>query len=226
MFSLVRGLPSTTSASRPSASLVRLLRWYYAPVRLLTDVHARIVLLASRADPVGWLAPGCQRGLPVLARAVFRRAHGSWTTPGLRGTRVCVPRSVAFPFGAHGRRPVWVFRSSIPGPSVPLSMLHPAPHGTQRKTRGQDGSLLLSCGALSSPTARRFIPAIALHDRRGSVTFVRGWIESAMPGQDVGNTGAFFFENEREFTTCVASIRSAPRLAALPVPTTNRPGTR
>jgi len=169
MFSLVRGLPSTTSASRPSASLVRLLRWYYAPVRLLTDVHARIVLLASRADPVGWLAPGCQRGLPVLARAVFRRAHGSWTTPGLRGTRVCVPRSVAFPFGAHGRRPVWVFRSSIPGPSVPLSMLHPAPHGTQRKTRGQDGSLLLSCGALSSPTARRFIPAIALRDRRGSV---------------------------------------------------------
>src|SRR5207237_4246126 len=170
MFSLVRGLPSTTSASRPSASLVRLLRWYYAPVRLLTDVHARIVLLASRADPVGWLAPGCQRGLPVLARAVFRRAHGSWTTPGLRGTRVCVPRSVAFPFGAHGRRPVWVFRSSIPGPSVPLSMLHPAPHGTQRKTRGQDGSLLLSCGALSSPTARRFIPAIALRYRRGSVS--------------------------------------------------------
>jgi len=172
MFSLVRGLPSATSASRPSASLVRLLRWYYAPVRLLTGVHAPIVLLASRADPVGWLAPGCQRGLPVLARAVFRRAHGSWSTPGLRGTRVGVPHSVAFPFGAHGRRPVCVFRSSIPGPSVPLSMLHPAPHGTQRKTRGQDGSLLLSCGALSSPTARRFIPAIALRDRRGSVTFV------------------------------------------------------
>ena len=172
VFSLVRGLPSATSASRPSASLVRLLRWYYAPVRLLSGVHARIVLLASRADPVGWLAPGCQRGLPVLARAVFRRAHGSWTTPGLPGTRVGVPHSVAFPIGAHGRRPVCVFRSSIPGPSVPLSMLHPTPHGTQRKTRGQDGSLLLSCGALSSPTARRFIPAIALRDRRGSVTFV------------------------------------------------------
>jgi len=55
MFSLVRGLPSATSASRPSASLARLLRWYYAPVRLLAGVHARIVLVAFRADPVaGW----------------------------------------------------------------------------------------------------------------------------------------------------------------------------
>ena len=55
MFSLVRGLPSTTSASRPSASLVRLLRRYYASVRLLACVHARMVLLASRADPAtGW----------------------------------------------------------------------------------------------------------------------------------------------------------------------------
>ena len=78
------------------------------------------------------------------------------------------PPSVAFPIGAHGRRPVCVFRSSIPGPSVPLSTLHPAPRGTQRKTRGQDGSLLLSCEALSSSTARRFIPAIALPYGRGS----------------------------------------------------------
>src|SRR5881227_290165 len=52
---------------------------------------------------------------------------------------------------------------------MPLSTLHPAPRGTQRKTRGQDGSLLLSCGALSSPTARRFIPTIALPCGRGSV---------------------------------------------------------
>ncbi len=52
LFSSVTGLPSATSASRVSASLVRLLRRYYARVRLLADVHARIVLLASRADPV------------------------------------------------------------------------------------------------------------------------------------------------------------------------------
>src|ERR1700736_5206055 len=80
--------------------------------------------------------------------------------------RDCAPASVAFPLQAHGRRPNCVFRSSIPGPSMPLSTLHPAPRGTQRKTRGQDGSLLLSRGALSSPTARRFIPTIALADVR------------------------------------------------------------
>ena len=120
----------------------------------------------------GWLAPGDRRGLSVLARAVSRRADGSRTTPGLTETRDMVPASVAFPLEAHGRRPGFVFRSSIPRPSMPLSTLHPAPRGTQRKTRGQDGSLLLSCGALSSPTARRFIPTLALPYGHGSVSGV------------------------------------------------------
>ena len=118
------------------------------------------------------ISPGCRRGLSVLARAVSRRAYGSWTTPGLTTTRVYAASSVAFPLHALGRRPVFVFRSSIPRPSMPLSTLHPAPRGAQRKTRGQDGSLLLSCGALSSPTARRFIPTIALAYARGSVAVV------------------------------------------------------
>jgi hypothetical protein len=52
LFSLVTGLPSTTSAACVSAGFVRQLRRYYADVRLLAGVHARIVLLASRADPV------------------------------------------------------------------------------------------------------------------------------------------------------------------------------
>ena len=120
--------------------------------------------------PFRWrVRPGIQRGLSVLAHVISRRAHGSWTTPDPTGTRVIVPASVAFPLQAHGRHPNCVFRSSIPGPSMPLSMLHPAPRGTQRKTRGQGGSLLLSCGALSSPTTRRFIPTIALAYARGSV---------------------------------------------------------
>ncbi|MFN0164889.1 MAG: hypothetical protein ACKV22_00540, partial [Bryobacteraceae bacterium] len=34
------------------------------------------------------------------------------------------------------------------------------PRDDRRKTRGQDGSLLLSCRALSSPTTCRFIPAL------------------------------------------------------------------
>ncbi len=89
-----------------------------------------------------------------------------------RGRRPCVVvhLGVAFPLQAHGRHPDYAFRSSIPRPPMPLSMLHPAPHGAQRKTRGQDGSLFLSCRALSSPTARGFIPAIALAGARGSAT--------------------------------------------------------
>jgi hypothetical protein len=57
LFSSVIGLPSATSAIRLSANLVRLLRWYYADVRLLTDVHAWIVLLASHAVPATCSAP-------------------------------------------------------------------------------------------------------------------------------------------------------------------------
>src|ERR1700719_2492824 len=52
LFSLVTGLPSTTSAVSVSIDFVRQLRRYYADVRLLACVHARIVLVASRADPV------------------------------------------------------------------------------------------------------------------------------------------------------------------------------
>src|ERR1700720_1152383 len=52
LFSLVTGLPSTTSAVSVSIDFVRQLRRYYTDVRLLARVHARIVLLASRADPV------------------------------------------------------------------------------------------------------------------------------------------------------------------------------
>jgi hypothetical protein len=55
LFSSVTGLPSTTSATGVSTGLVRQLRGYYADVRLLACVHARIVLLASRTDPAaGW----------------------------------------------------------------------------------------------------------------------------------------------------------------------------
>ena len=169
MFSLVTGLPSTTSAAGLSAHLVRQLSRYYARVRLLAGAPARIALLASRTGPAAGLATGCPRGLSVLVRVVSRRAYGSWTTPGLtETTRVCVSASVAFPWQALGRRPVFAFRSSIPRPSMPLSTLHPVPHGTQRKTRGQDGSLLLSRGALSSPTTRRFIPTLSLACARGS----------------------------------------------------------
>src|SRR5712671_4842776 len=54
--------------------------------------------------PIRWLGPGCRLGLSVLARAVSRRAYGSWTTLGLPRTRDIVRCNVAFPLGAHGLR--------------------------------------------------------------------------------------------------------------------------
>src|SRR5215471_6783407 len=42
---------------------------------------------------------------------------------------------------------------------VPLSTLHAQPRDCERLTRGQVGSLGLTCTALSSATPRRFIPA-------------------------------------------------------------------
>src|SRR5262245_61326041 len=51
------------------------------------------------------------------------------------------------------------FRGSIPSPPVPLFTLRQTPRGAHRKTRGQDGLLLLSCKTLSFSTTCRFIPA-------------------------------------------------------------------
>ena len=52
------------------------------------------------------------------------------------------------------------FRSSILSPHVPLSTLRDLPYDVSRMTRGQDGSLLLSCMTLSFTTHCRFSPAL------------------------------------------------------------------
>ena len=155
-FSSVCGLPSPTSAEG-CPSLFGSLHRYYATVRLLRRVHVRITALRL-------LGPACRLhrrdgGLPVLVHVVSQRARGLR----LRG----IPPALAM---AHRRMwpsphvhrvgiPERSFRSSIPGPPMPLSMLRLPPRDDRRKTRGQDGSLLLSCRALSSPTTCRFIPA-------------------------------------------------------------------
>ena len=81
------------------------------------------------------------RGIPPALAMAHRRM---WPSPHVH--RVGIPERS--------------FRSSIPGPPMPLSMLRLPPRDDRRKTRGQDGSLLLSCRALSSPTTCRFIPAL------------------------------------------------------------------
>ena len=67
LFSSVTGLPSTTSAAGVSTGFVRQLRWYYAVVRLLARVHARIILLAFPCRSGGWLPR-------ILARSLGSRA--------------------------------------------------------------------------------------------------------------------------------------------------------
>jgi hypothetical protein len=52
-----------------------------------------------------------------------------------------------------------IFRSSMPCLHVPLSTLRLQPCDWQRMTRGQDGSLHLSCVTLAFTTPRRFTPA-------------------------------------------------------------------
>ena len=88
---------------------------------------------------------------------------------------------VAFPCKLSGRHLHLSLRSSIPGPPVPLFTLRRPPRGRRRKTRGQDGSLLLSCRALSTPTKCRFIPA---HNLLILSNFFSRRLKSAPPQAD------------------------------------------
>ena len=52
------------------------------------------------------------------------------------------------------------FRSSVSQPTFASVYASRWPHGFPGKTRGQVGSLLLSCRTLSFPAVCRFIPAL------------------------------------------------------------------
>jgi hypothetical protein len=170
MFSLVTGLPSTTSAT----GFPRL-------------CSAASLVICPCSTPRRRACPACACGFPDRSRGPVHpgmpaRSLGSracsfstcgwlldYAGPG-ENSRSRFPQC-GLPVGSIRSAPDGIpYRSSIPRPSMPLSTLHPIPHGIRRKTRGQDGSLLLSCGALSSPTARRFIPTFALPCGRGSVS--------------------------------------------------------
>src|SRR5260370_20319574 len=70
------------------------------------------------------------------------------------------------------------FHSSIPGLSVPLSTLRLQPLDCRCKTRGQDGSLLLSWQTLSFLTSCRFIPA---HNEANLLHLESGWRDLPIP---------------------------------------------
>ena len=158
--SVLLGLPpSLHHLRRRFPFFVRLLHRYYTAVRLLHCVHVRIVALRLRGPAC--LSRQAHGGLPVLVHVVSQRA-GVFDYAGSPLARDSRPRRCCLPYADTGRHPITDFRSSIPGPPMPLFTLRPSPRDAPRKTRGQDGSLLLSCRALSSPTTCRFIPALKL----------------------------------------------------------------
>jgi hypothetical protein len=122
-----------------------------------------MVLLASRTGPLaGRLGGGQARSLGSRACS-FSTCGWLWDYAGPGGNSRFRFLQCGLPVGSIQSAPgIIPFRSSIPRPSMPLSTLHPVPRGTQRKTRGQDVRYSLSCGTLSSPTTRRFIPTLAL----------------------------------------------------------------
>ncbi len=63
------------------------------------------------------------------------------------------------PRGAASGIPDLKFRGSMAGLSFPLSTLRCPPRDEQRMTRGQDGSLLLSCIGLSPTITCQFVLA-------------------------------------------------------------------
>jgi hypothetical protein len=105
----------------------------------------------------------------VVRLGAFRRRHErgsrhrvSMHAQGLRPRRavrnlaMAVPSVLPSAYPDSVGAPERCFRGSILSLHVPLSTLHGVPYDTPRMTRGQVGSLLLSCMTLSFTTRRQF----------------------------------------------------------------------
>ena len=92
----------------------------------------------------------CLRGLPVLVLEASRRAVGSSTTPDRAGTRAIAPTHVACrTLQRASASGLHLFGAQYPPHLFPCLRFVRAPRDTQRKTRGQGGSLILSREASS-----------------------------------------------------------------------------
>jgi hypothetical protein len=138
LYDVLLGLRSSLHCLRRSrCPFVRLLHGYYTEVRLLRRVHVRRSALAFPDRPVTTSGTAevsrfsCMKLLSV--RGVFDYAGPECWLAISRQHRCCLPRL------RQSRHPDSDFRSSIPGPPMPLSTLQVRPRGDPRKTRGQDG---------------------------------------------------------------------------------------
>ena len=140
--SLFESFSATISRSDSSATCMRGLRLAPSPAGLCFATGVAEVSRFSCGEFAG--VHGFPR--PRRARAPLAKTrHAIWPSP------------FAHRVGARNSG----FRGSIAGPPAPLSNLRLRRRRRQRMTRGQRGSLLLHRGALSSPTPRRFIPALS-----------------------------------------------------------------
>ena len=157
-FSLIRGLPSSPSASAGASLFGRFCGTtprsdssgaYMRAVWL--DAFSRRSAAVSGAD-----APEVSR-FPCMkfpsARGLFDCAEPSGDS------RFSPPSMLPSLFVISWALRSYSFAAQSPGPPMPLSTLRWLPRGTPRKTRGQDGSLLLSCETLSFSTPCRFFGA-------------------------------------------------------------------
>jgi len=117
IFSLVTGLSSTTSAAG-----VGLRFWLPVPIRW----PGRL--------------PDAGEGLPVLARAVSRRAYGFWTTPGLTANSRFRCRQCGLPVG-----------STRSAPGIRISKLDSSP---------VDASVYTSPGASRHPAQKHEVKMV------------------------------------------------------------------
>jgi hypothetical protein len=154
--------PSLQSLPRRLPRGVRSLRRYCATVRLPCNVHVRLLahgLLRparpSSATGVAGVSRFSRLEFPCMLRVSDPAEPGIDMSVRLPRCGLPPTEKTSAPWRINK------FRGSIPGLHVPLSTLHPHPHGCWRMTRGQGGSLVLPCEALSSSTPSRFSPALS-----------------------------------------------------------------
>jgi hypothetical protein len=141
--------PSLHNLRRRSPALVRLLRRYYAAVRLPAAVHDG--LIAHRfLHPARHLSAAGGHGASRFSRREFLCVHGVCDSTG-HGT-LALARTALSPSGlaeAAGS-PIGRFRSSIPSPHMPLSNASSAASRLPSHGSGSGWPLLLSCVTLHS----------------------------------------------------------------------------
>ena len=104
--------------------------------------------------------PGHYRDLPAPVQVTSRHAQGLRPRRIMQRTRDCALAYIAFRIGVQRRHPGFNhFAVQWLACRCPLSTLRYTPRDEQRMTRGQDGSLLLSCIGLSPTITCQFVLA-------------------------------------------------------------------